>query len=155
MVWVGVILFKVLPAWKGHPPLKLYCFEWDTKRGNWELPKGGAELTKPRFSTGCVDSSPFATARAELWEETNIWLGWRDWGSFHWLDAKGEVLWDGFLGNENGRLYTEIEKKDNTGIADSRVQWLSLEEYRKVPERRNDHVDLLECVEASRDLQAM
>ena len=150
MAWVGVILCRALAE------VQLYCFEWDEKRQRWELPKGGAELMEPRPwpSTGYVDSSPFATARAELWEEAGIWLEWREWGSFAWLDRYGNVLIRGLEEGRSGWLYTRAQEND-TVIHHASRTWMTLEEYRRQRMRRNEHVDLLERVEASAYLQFM
>ena len=142
MAWVGVILCRALLE------LRLYCFQWDEKRKQWELPKGGAELTEPRSSTGCVDSSPFATARGELWEEAGIWLEWREWGKFSWLGKYGNVLSHGLEEGKNGWMYTMVQDNDSM-IDHAGRAWMTLEEYRLHSWRRDDHVALLERVEGS------
>ena len=70
MVWFGVVLHST-----DCPPK--YCVQFDWDRQQYELPKGGAELRRCRPSTGALDTSPFTTARWELWEEAKVWLGWR------------------------------------------------------------------------------
>ena len=146
MAWVGVILCQVLTG------LTTYCVEWDDKRKKWELPKGGAELTRRRSSTGSVDSSPFATARAELWEEAGIWLEWREMANFACLGQHGKLLTYGLEENRNGWIYTTIQDND-TMIEHSNRTWMTLEEYRKERFRRQDYVELLEKIERTPELQ--
>ena len=146
MAWVGVILCQVLTG------LTTYCVEWDDKRKKWELPKGGAELRQPRDSTGSVDSSPFATARAELWEEAGIWLAWREMANFACLGQHGNLLTNGLEENRNGWIYTTIQEND-TVIEHSNRTWMTLEEYRTERFRRQDYVKLLERIEGTPKLQ--
>ena len=146
MAWVGVVLCRAILF------LRLYCFHWDKKRQQWELPKGGAELTDPSSSTGSVDSSPFATARGELWEEAGIWLEWREENTFAWLDKYGNVLNHGLEEGKSGWIYTRVQENDTFIYHADRI-WMTLEEYRMEPLRRDDHVDLLERIEADAHIQ--
>ena len=147
MAWVGVIL----TVWIQQ--VRLYCIVWDQKRKCWELPKGGAELNSPRMTTNTIDSSPFATARGELWEEAGIWLGWRNWDTFAWLGKYGKLLTRGLKEDRCGWVYTRL--CDHDIVQDDRPdrQWMTFEEYCFLPRRRNDHVDLLACVETSSYLE--
>ena len=53
---------------------KKYLVYFERKRGEWEFPKGGATHR---------DTSEWATARRETWEETGVWVRW-----------VGEEAWD-------------------------------------------------------------
>ena len=85
MPWLGVILWR----WNERPhntgrvhKRQEFCVQFDRKRQMFELPKGGAMTERPRripmeTENGvqivrAYDSSPFATARWELFEETGI-----------------------------------------------------------------------------------
>ena len=145
MVWAGVALRRPRDdgSWE-------YCVQRDLKREQWELPKGGAELRTKRRSTGCTDSSLFATARGELWEEAGVWLAWRPAGTYEWLSPQGEAL---PLGPEEGRsafVCTELRPED-TLVAHSSRAWMTLERF-AASTTRKDHVLLLRCWE-SRTLQ--
>ena len=84
MVWMGVILRR-----RTGDKVE-YCVEFDKKRTQWELPKGGKEDHHQRQSSGCVDASPFATARWELWEKAGVWLSWRWRHCYAWVTPIGE-----------------------------------------------------------------
>ena len=90
--WRGVILRRwTRPSrdyWSMRPTQQYYIPEFCTvrvpkRREAYELPKAGARWH---------DTSPFATARRALWEEAGVWLGWRDPGTFAWVDSEGELL---------------------------------------------------------------
>ena len=147
MPWVGVILCQWVQQ------VRFYCIVWDPKREHWELPKGGAELNTPRRTTNTVDSSPFATARGELWEEAGIWLGWRNWDAFAWLGKYGKLLTHGLRRDMCGWVYTRRCDHDIVQYDSSERVWMTLDEYCSEPRRRQDHVDLLACVEASSYLE--
>ena len=147
MPWVGVILCQWVQQ------VRVYCIVWDPKRKQWELPKGGAELYIPRRDTNAVDSSPFAIARGELLEEAGIWLGWRNWGAFAWLGKYGRLLTHGLRRETCGWVYTRLCHHDTVEHNHPERVWMTLDEYRSEPRRREDHVDLLMCVEVNSDLE--
>ena len=120
----------------------------DKKRGGWELPKGGAELAQPRPSTGCTDSSPFATGRGELWEEAGVWLAWREPGSYMWVSPTGSTLTSTPAKRQSAFLCTDLRATDEMVPHDRRA-WMTLEEF-AAKSMRQDHVDLLQRLQASR-----
>ena len=96
MPWFGVILWRWSRRYHGTECRhwrREYLVEFDSKRKNYELPKGGARVQEPRRirvptatrarTLQVYDSSPFATARWELWEEIGVWVGWRAEGALH------------------------------------------------------------------------
>ena len=123
MPWVGLILCHYVDY---H---RIYCFQLDGKRRIYELPKGGAALTRPRRSTGTIDSSPFATARAEMWEEAGIWVGWRHWTMFKCLDRKGVVLQQGLDQDSSGWIYTTLQPNDIVTDHYPTRCWTTLDKY--------------------------
>ena len=85
MPWYGAVV------WSVRRQERKYCCQWDSKRRCLELPKGGMRK-KRRQTSGFPDSSPFATARWEMWEEAGIWLGWRRIEDFQWMQHEGHAL---------------------------------------------------------------
>ena len=142
MPWVGLILCQHI---RQHC---VYCFQLDGKRRNFELPKGGAELARPRRSTGSIDSSPFATARAEMWEEAGIWVGWRHWTMFKCLNSRGVVLQQGLDRNTNGWIYTRLGDNDIAIDPYPARSWMTLDQYCSLDSYRPDHARVLAQVEA-------
>jgi 8-oxo-dGTP pyrophosphatase MutT (NUDIX family) len=63
--WVGCILW--------HSEKKKYLVYYEQKRGEYEFPKGG-----PRHQ----DTSEWASARRETYEETGIWVKWLEDGAW-------------------------------------------------------------------------
>ena len=135
MVWFGVILWR-----QGEKSLE-FCVEWDCKRKDWELPKGGAQLKRPRRSTRCIDSSAFSTARNELWEECEVWLAWREEYAFEWVTSRGCVLSSGpFAGS--AFVCTMLQSDDEVG---RKSKWQTLKKFTECS-RRRDHKLLLRHV---------
>ena len=142
MVWAGVVLRRPRDGGNSWE----YCVQWDPKRAQWELPKGGAELRTQRPSTGCTDSSPFATARCELWEEAGVWLAWRPPGTYAWFSPTGEAL---PLGPGEGRsafVCTDLRSEDSVVAHPSRA-WMTMERF-AASSTRDDHVRFLRRWEA-------
>ena len=91
--------------------------QWDVKRGQWELSKGGHRSPpQQRESTGSSDRSVFATARCELWEEAGVWVAWRARGTYAWLSPKGDVLPDGPAPGQNAWLCIDLWPEDDDGL---------------------------------------
>ena len=157
MPWLGVILWR----WNERPHgtacshwRREYCVQFDRKRNMYELPKGGAKRIKPRRIpmqtekgvqiVWACDSSPFATARWELFEETGIWVGWRERGSYAWISRRGEV-WPGVpCASQSAWLCTEL-RGDDTYCPDRTPMWMNLEEFGRLS-RRDDHYRLLKAL---------
>ena len=107
-----------------------------------ELPKGGMRK-KRRQTSGFPDSSPFATARWEMWEEAGIWLGWRRIEEFQWMQHDGHAL---PLGPAKGQSAFVVTKFQDAGdyVADCNSrQWLTLKECERMG-LRPDHLHLLQ-----------
>ena len=135
-MWFGVILYRQ------HFCGLEFCVQFDKKRNDWELPKGGAKILSPRKSTECMDSSPFATARGELFEECGVWISWRKNDAFEWMNTQGVVLHDG--PRMNAFLCTMLQPDDEV---DRQSQWMTLSEFIS-KSRRHDHIYLMRrCVE--------
>ena len=115
------------------------CCVWDDKRGaehgRYELPEGGAELERPR-ACGYVDTSPFATARNELWEEAGIWIGWRQRADYYWVDTKGKQLAGDPPWTTAAFLVTTFFDRDVITPHEDR-KWLELHQCK--PMLRQDH----------------
>ena len=93
--WYGVILVKnMLSDCRGRLQTCEVLVIYEPKRPDkLELPKGGQELVNRRFlSTQTCDSNPFQTARAELLEEAGIWLGWREYAEYAWVNGNGNQM---------------------------------------------------------------
>ena len=90
----------------------------------------------------------------ELWEETGIWLNWRDSKSFVWLDKYGYVLFHGLEEGMKVWMYTNLQHNDSIDVHSDHA-WVTLEEYRVTPWHRNDHVRVLERIETSAYIQWM
>ena len=80
MPWIGVVLRRWTNVDQTSCGVRStvhccpeFCVEFDIKRKAWELPKGGVQPSR--------DTSPYATARRELWEEAGVWLQWRERGT--------------------------------------------------------------------------
>ena len=137
MVWHGVVLRRARPdtSWA-------YCVHWDRKRAQWELPKGGAELSTARCSTGRVDSTPFATARCELWEEAGVWLAWRPEGTYAWLTAQGRLLPNGPAEGRSAFVCTELRPEEDCVDVHPARSWMTLARFAGST-TREDHVRLV------------
>ena len=135
MPWYGAVV------WSERGQQRKYCCQWDPKRRfGLELPKGGMEKNR-RKTSGAPDSSPFATARWELWEEVGLWLQWRWSEDFHWVSQRGHALPLGPGPQQSAFLVTKLQDKD--GEADCRRrEWLTLEECERKGLRK-DHLQLL------------
>jgi len=141
MTWAGVVLWCVVNG------ARKYCVQLDRKRGGWELPKGGEELVRPRTSTGRTDSSLFATARAEFWEEAGVWLGWRDSGTFMWASPTGNHLTHGAQTGQGAYVCTQQAEHDEVQYHSQR-SWMTIDEFSR-RSTRDDHVRLLQRIESS------
>ena len=161
MPWFGVILWRW--SHRGHGTERLhwrreYCVEFDRKRKNYELPKGGAQVQGrgPRHirvptengmrTVRVYDSSPFATARWELWEETGVWVGWRTEGTYTWISPQGSVLPGGPCGHQNAWLCTEMSNNDDSYDTRWPPKWMNLDEL-EVLSSRDDHYMVLEALQ--------
>ena len=134
MPWAGVVL------WKGSGVGRLFCVQFDAKRQDWELPKGRFEA-RLRYSSGVADSSLFATARWELWEEAGVWLSWRS--RFLWVDPAGRRLKAPPRGN--AWVVTSAAPEDEVCEDFAARRWMTLVEFERHTSRR-DHVALLTSV---------
>ena len=103
--WYGALL------WQHDGDDLRVCCQYDHGRRGWELPKGGQELGR-RASSGVPDSSPFATARHELWEEAGVWLAWRPPGADDWVTQSGAPLPGGPGPQQNAYILTELRTED-------------------------------------------
>ena len=159
MPWFGVILWRW--SHRGHGTERLhwrreYCVQFDRRRRDYELPKGGAEVLAPRripVPTGkgtrtveVYDSSPFATARWELWEETGVWVGWRAEGTYTWISTWGRVLPGGPGADQNAWLCTELSNRDDSYDTRRPPEWMNLNEFAGLS-RRDDHWRVLEALQ--------
>ena len=136
MPWYGAVV------WWVDGQERKYCCQWDPKRKCLELPKGG--MKKVRRQTSRVpDSSPFATARWELWEEAGIWLGWRRIEDFQWIQRGGHSLPLGPAARQSAFVVTKFQDAgDYVADCNSR-QWLTLKECERMG-LRPDHLQLLQ-----------
>ena len=160
MPWFGVILWRW--SLRNHGTecrhwRREYCVEFDRKRKNYELRKGGAQVQGrgPRHirvptengmrTVQVYDSSPFATARWELWEETGVWVGWRAEGTYTWISTWGRVLPGGPGANQNAWLCTELSNNDDSYDARRPPKWMNLDEF-EVLSSRTDHYRVLASI---------
>ena len=137
MPWYGAVV------WSGNGRQRMYCCQWDHKRRCWELPKGGMETW--RKTSNAPDSSPFATARCELWEEAGIWLQWRQRKDFQWVSPEGVALLLGPDPRQPAFVVTELHvgEGDDEVVECCRRQWMTLEACERNLLRR-DHLQLLQ-----------
>ncbi len=75
--WHGVILWRK----RDDNDIEILC-RWDRLRKQWDLPKGGQKEGE------CA----WATARRELHEETDVWIGWREAGEWMWVSSAGNPI---------------------------------------------------------------
>ena len=137
MPWYGAVV------WSGHGRQRLYCCQWDHKRRCFELPKGGMETW--RQTSNAPDSSPFSTARWELWEEAGIWLRWRESEDFQWVSyPRGIALPMGPGPRQPAFVVTELHGgvDEDEVVACRRREWLTLEDCERKG-LRDDHLQLL------------
>ena len=156
MPWFGVILWRWSHRDDGTP-CREYCVQFDRKRRDYELPKGGAEVLAPRRiavptlkgtrTWEVYDSSPFATARWELWEETGVWVGWRAEGTYTWISKRGCVLPGGPCDHQDAWLCTELHGTDDTYDMRWPPTWMSVNEFAR-RSRRDDHLRVLQALQA-------
>ena len=92
-----------------------------------ELPKGAMEKVR-RQTSAASDSSPFACARWELWEEVGIWLQWRESEDFQWVSQGGDALPQGPGPRQSAFVVTELQDADDDVVVCCRRAWLTLEE---------------------------
>ena len=96
---------------------------WFGLVGNW------VGLWDPfKGSSGCIDSSPFATARWELWEECGVWLTWRQNEEFEWIYPK--------QGHPDAFVYTRLRDNDEIKVRPN-VEWMTVGEFSKASGRQD------------------
>ena len=158
MPWFGVILWRWSDrAWCSSGPCREYCVQFDRKRKGYELPKGGAEVLAPRRIAvptlegtrmwEVCDSSPFATARWELWEETGVWVGWRAEGTYTWINKQGRVLPAGPCAHQDAWLCTELHGTEDSYDIRRPPPWMTVAEF-ACRSRREDHLMVLVALQA-------
>jgi hypothetical protein len=135
MGWFGVVLFRQRLG------CLEFCVHFCEKREDWELPKGGAEIHSPRKSSQAFDSSYFATARWELFEECNVWLAWRKEGAFQWVSKWGALLPSGSA-PERGFVCTMLQSDDEVGIEST---WMTLRDF-DLRSTRKDHKTVMSAL---------
>ena len=145
MGWIGIVLSR---RDENSTKAPRYCVQFDKKRKGWELPKGGPELARPRLSTGCIDSSPFATGRGELWEEAGGWLAWREPGFYTWVSPTGSTLTSTPAKCQSAFLCTELCETDVVVPNWRRRDWMTLQQF-AARSMRLDHVELLQRLQAT------
>ena len=136
MPWYGAVVSSV------REQERKYCCQWDSKRKCLELPKGGMSK-KSRQTSGFPDSSPFATARWEMWEEAGIWLGWRRIEEFQWMQHDGHALPLGPAKGQSAFLVTEFLDAEDYEVDCNSRHWLTLKECERRG-LRSDHLRLLQ-----------
>jgi len=114
-MWAGIILFA--RGSDGVLRVLLVSARGQRTRG-WELPKGGEEA---------ADSSIWATARREVWEEAGVWVSWRSPEEHSWRrDGRG---WWAITGVK--RVDTTSQPPDGYEVA-----WHSVDGLRLANERQ-------------------
>ena len=136
MPWYGAVVWSVDGQERKH------CCQWDPKRRCLELPKGGMKKVR-RQTSGVPDSSPFATARWELWEEAGIWLGWRRIEDFQWMRRGGHALPLGPAAGQSAFVVTEFQDAEDFVADCCSRYWLTLEDCQR-RRLRSDHLRLLQ-----------
>ena len=136
MPWYGAVV------WSVDGQERKYCCQWDSKRRCLELPKGGMKKVR-RQTSGVPDSSPFATARWELWEEAGIWLGWRRIEDFQWMRRGGHALPLGPAAGQSAFVVTEFQDAEDCVADCCSRHWLTLEDCKR-RRLRSDHLRLLQ-----------
>ena len=136
MPWYGAVV------WSVRDQERKYCCQWDSKRRCLELPKGGMKKVR-RQTSGVPDSSPFAIARWELWEEAGIWLGWRRIEDFQWMRRGGHALPLGPAAGQSAFVVTEFQDAEDCVADCCSRHWLTLEDCKR-RRLRSDHLRLLQ-----------
>ena len=143
MPWIGVVLRRWTNVDQTSCGVRStvhccpeFCVEFDIKRKAWELPKGGVQPSR--------DTSPYATARRELWEEAGVWLQWRERGTSTWASPKGDVLGEAPSADKHAWLVTDVLPYDEIDLRRPPM-WMSLARFRQISPR-DDHVKVLETV---------
>ena len=132
MPWYGALL------WQHDGNDLRICCQYDHGRRGWELPKGGQEPRR-RASSGVPDSSPFATARHEMWEEAGVWLAWRPPGAYDWVTQKGAPLPWGPGPQQDAFVVTKLRTENEQAVSTHR-RWINLEECGR--RLRSDHLSV-------------
>ena len=138
MPWYGAVVWSVDGQERKH------CCQWGSKRRCLELPKGGMKKVR-RQTSGVPDSSPFATARWELWEEAGIWLGWRRIEDFQWIRRGGHALPLGPAAGQSAFVVTELQDAEDCVADCCSRHWLTLEDCKR-RSLRSDHLRLLQSL---------
>ena len=136
MPWYGAVV------WSVDGQERKYCCQWDSKRRCLELPKGGMKKVR-RQTSGFPDSSPFAIARWELWEEAGIWLGWRRIEDFQWMRRGGHALPLGPAAGQSAFVVTEFQDAEDCVADCCSRHWLTREDCKR-RRLRSDHLRLLQ-----------
>ena len=100
-------------------------------------------MMKRRQTSGFPDSSPFATARWEMWEEAGIWLGWRRIEEFQWMQHDGHALPLGPAKGQSAFVVTEFQDAEDYVADCNSRHWLTLKECERMG-LRPDHLQLLQ-----------
>ena len=120
--WFGVLLWK-----QNNENITFIFCQFDEKRNQWELPKGGREDT---------DATSFDTARRELWEEGCISLGERDPSTYFWVqvlkirarELKFIILGDEPAFGESAFIVTELQPANDGQESSDTSCWFTLQE---------------------------
>ena len=125
MAWYGAVVWREGPGGQRE-----FCFTRDEGSGLWELPGSVMERTW-RESSLSPDTSPFSTARWELWEEAGLWLAWREFGDFWWTGEDQILTW---IGRDSGPgpqqsafVLTRLQDEDEM-MPHPQRSWLTLQE---------------------------
>ena len=137
--WRGAMVWKQ----QLHSPDLLYLLQWDTKRGGWELPKGGPEP---------VDLSPLDTAIREVREETGADLTVPRPG--FWVDPGGIRLGGMPRRPRSAYLVTPFNATDGDREAGGRagVCWMTTTQFadytrQRTGRRRFDQLEAMQRVD--------
>ena len=95
---------------------------------------------------GDGDSSPFATARRELWEEAGVWIGWRPTGTYSWVTPEGGLLPTAPTLQQNAWLCVDLAAEDTRDVNRAPPRWMTVEEFAAYS-WRTDHLELLRTVQ--------
>ena len=101
-------------------------------------------MKKWRRTSNAPDTSPWTTARWETWQETGIWLGWREDKYFQWVSSRCIELPMGPGQRQSAFVVTELHSGvDRDEVVECRRrEWLTLEECERKG-LRDDHLQLL------------
>lgn len=144
-MWYGGVIWRRSCEGRARDQVvKEYRVEWDERREQWELPKGGHEEHSIRKTTRMVDKNAWQTVRWEVFEEAGLWISWRELGTYVWMADESKPA--------NGWLVTELQPGDIVDESHpSWACWMTSTDFHKTlkptGQNRGDHLRLMRKID--------